>query len=65
MTQPRRLPWDGTDITAFCQPGGFIARLADGVEEEIIQTAKDDVERVESLLKDAEFTKAELILTLA
>ena len=65
MTQPRRLPWDGTDHTAFCQPGGFIARLADGMEEEILRTAKGDVERVESLLKDAGFTKAELVRALA
>jgi len=35
------------------------------MEEEIIRTAKDDVERVESLLEDPGLTKAELVRALA
>ena len=61
MTQPRRLPDDGTGRTHFCQPGGFVAALADDVEEEILHRTQADIQRAMGLLAAKDVTKDELV----
>ncbi|MEW2498803.1 hypothetical protein AB0942_35620 [Streptomyces nodosus] len=56
-----RMPTDETGRTAYYQPGGILAALAEAAEEATLRTAARDVSRVEKMLKrHHEVTRAEL-----
>ncbi|GAA3976311.1 hypothetical protein GCM10022384_27980 [Streptomyces marokkonensis] len=60
-TQLRRLPWREDDRSVFVSPGdGIVNRLADILEEELIETAQTDAARARGLADDVEATTPEL-----
>lgn len=61
-THLRRLPWDEDGRAAFVSPGdGFVNRLANAIEVEIIETARNDARRALSLARDPGVSRAELL----
>ncbi|MFJ2947889.1 hypothetical protein ACIO8H_09660 [Streptomyces sp. NPDC087226] len=64
-TQLRRLPWREDDRPAFVPPGdGFVNRLADALEAELIETAQVDVARARGLAEDSGASPPELRMAL-
>ena len=61
----QRMPADGTGKRSYCTPGGYMALMAEGMEESIIRTAKRDVERARDLLSQHGVSKHELTMALA
>ncbi|WP_434795186.1 hypothetical protein WN979_14475 [Streptomyces albidoflavus] len=60
-TRLRRLPWDEDGRAAFVSPGdGFVNRLANAIEVEIIETARNDARRALALAGDPSVSRAEL-----
>ncbi|MEU0583619.1 hypothetical protein [Streptomyces sp. NPDC006132] len=60
----RRMPSDGSGKVGYCQPGGRMAALAEGREENIIRSTRRDVERAMALVMNPEATKEQLIRSL-
>ncbi|GAA3495970.1 hypothetical protein GCM10019016_030710 [Streptomyces prasinosporus] len=57
----RRMPADATGKTGFCQPGGVMASMADGMEEEILEAAREDLQRLKKVLEE-DLSKHDLVL---
>ncbi|PGH49940.1 hypothetical protein [Streptomyces sp. Ru87] len=61
ITQLRRLPWQEDDRPAFVSPGdGIVNRLADVLEDQMIDTARLDAARARALADDSKATPAEM-----
>jgi len=59
------MPADETGRTAYYQPGGILADLAEYAEEEALRVARQDVERAKALAAQDRVSKHELILALS
>lgn len=60
-THLRRLPWQEGGRAAFVSPGdGMVNRMADAIEEQIIETAQSDARRALALAGDPGVSRAEL-----
>lgn len=65
MGQLRRMPSGGTGRSGLCEPGGFVAAIADAAEDATLSVATRDVGRVERLLEQhTEATRAEIVHAL-
>lgn len=62
--QLQRMPADGSGKVGYCQPGGVIAAMAEGREENIVRSTRRDVERAMALLMNPKATKDQLIRSL-
>ncbi|MFD7435319.1 hypothetical protein [Streptomyces sp. NPDC059861] len=60
----RRMPADAAGKAGFCQPGGVISSMADGMEEAILEATMEDLRKVKELLDQSGTTKHELTMAL-
>ncbi|MFE0960581.1 hypothetical protein [Streptomyces fungicidicus] len=61
----RRMPADGSGKTGFCQPGGYVALMAEGMEEHVLSVARKDADRALALVTQGKTSRYELIQVIA
>ncbi|MGW1028809.1 hypothetical protein ACWD4J_34890 [Streptomyces sp. NPDC002577] len=65
MNHLRRLPWEDEGRAAFVTPGdGIVNAVADAMEANMIETAREDARRALALADDQDASKAEMLVAL-
>ncbi|MFE9974093.1 hypothetical protein ACFYRD_25870 [Streptomyces hirsutus] len=59
------MPADETGKRGYCQPGGYMALMAEGMEEQVLSVARKDAARALALVTQRKTSRYELIQIIA